>query len=94
MPVSFVVLKPNFFEKNNIIFAKIKKEIILKIVNTLGPIAKLRTIYFVKSLPKTRSGKLLRRSIQALCESRDPGDLTTLEDGNALEEIKDALDKQ
>ncbi len=36
--------------------------------------------YFVSALPKTRSGKLLRRSIQALAEGRDPGDLTTLED--------------
>ena len=38
-------------------------------------------------LPKTRSGKLLRRSIQAIAEGRDPGDLTTLEDPAAIEEI-------
>ena len=40
-------------------------------------------------LPKTRSGKTLRRSIQALAEGRDPGDLTTIEDPGALEQIKD-----
>jgi propionyl-CoA synthetase len=39
-----------------------------------------RAVRFVTVLPKTRSGKLLRRSIQALCEGRDPGDLTTIED--------------
>jgi len=39
-------------------------------------------------LPKTRSGKLLRRALQAVCEKRDPGDLTTMEDPSALEQVK------
>jgi propionyl-CoA synthetase len=45
----------------------------------------------VTLLPKTRSGKLLRRSIQALAEGRDPGDLTANEDPSALEQIRAAL---
>ena len=45
-------------------------------------------VHFVTLLPKTRSGKLLRRSIQALAEGRDPGDLTTIEDPGALEQIR------
>jgi propionyl-CoA synthetase len=45
----------------------------------------------VTLLPKTRSGKLLRRSLQALAEGRDPGDLTTIEDPASLEQIKAAL---
>ena len=48
-------------------------------------------VHFVTLLPKTRSGKLLRRSIQALAEGRDPGDLTTIEDPAALEQIRAAL---
>jgi propionyl-CoA synthetase len=48
-------------------------------------------VFFVTLLPKTRSGKVLRRSIQALCEKRDPGDLTTIEDPGALEQIRQAL---
>jgi propionyl-CoA synthetase len=48
-------------------------------------------VLFVNSLPKTRSGKLLRRSLQALAEGRDPGDLTTIEDPAALEQIRGAL---
>ena len=48
-------------------------------------------MHFVTLLPKTRSGKLLRRSIQALAEGRDPGDLTTIEDPGALEQIRAAL---
>jgi propionyl-CoA synthetase len=45
----------------------------------------------VNLLPKTRSGKLLRRSIQAICEGRDPGDLTTIEDPSSLTQIREAL---
>jgi propionyl-CoA synthetase len=57
----------------------------------LGAIARPSRVHFVSVLPKTRSGKLLRRSIQALAEGRDPGDLTTLEDAGALEQIRQAV---
>jgi propionyl-CoA synthetase len=57
----------------------------------LGAVARPARVHFVNALPKTRSGKLLRRSIQALCEGRDPGDLTTIEDPGALEQIKAAV---
>lgn len=65
------------------------KEIVVKKV---GKIARPKHIHFVDALPKTRSGKMLRRSIQALAESRDPGDLSTLEDPSALEGIKATSD--
>ena len=57
----------------------------------LGAIARPGAVHFVTLLPKTRSGKLLRRTIQALAEGRDPGDLTTIEDPAALEQIRAAL---
>lgn len=57
----------------------------------LGAVARPERIYFVTALPKTRSGKLLRRSLKALCEGRDPGDLTTIEDPTALAQIQRAL---
>jgi len=57
----------------------------------LGAVARPSRVHFVTLLPKTRSGKLLRRSIQALAEGRDPGDLTTIEDPAALEQIRDAV---
>ena len=57
----------------------------------IGAIARPAKVRFVSSLPKTRSGKTLRRSIQALCEGRDPGDLTTIEDPSALEQIRAAV---
>ncbi len=62
-----------------------------RVVEMLGGVAKPARVYIVNALPKTRSGKLLRRSLQALAESREPGDLSTLDDPNALEEIRGAL---
>jgi len=53
-----------------------------------APPARVR---FVNALPKTRSGKLLRRTIQAVCEGRDPGDLTTIEDPAALVQIVEVV---
>ncbi len=62
-----------------------------RVVELLGSIAKPARVYIVNALPKTRSGKLLRRSLQALAEDRDPGDLSTLDDPNALADVKNAL---
>jgi len=64
-----------------------------RVVEQLGGVAKPARVYVVNALPKTRSGKLLRRSLQALAESRDPGDLSTLDDPGALEEVKRALER-
>ncbi|MBA2411916.1 MAG: propionate--CoA ligase [Burkholderiaceae bacterium] len=64
----------------------------MKVVDSqLGAVARPARVHFVSVLPKTRSGKLLRRSIQALAEGREPGDLTTIEDPSALQQIKDAI---
>lgn len=73
--------------------AKLEKEIINKVQELLGAVAKPHSVHFVSSLPKTRSGKLLRRSIQALAEGRDPGDLSTLDDPNSLEEVRRAVEQ-
>jgi propionyl-CoA synthetase len=65
---------------------------VMKVVDgQLGAVARPARVHFVTALPKTRSGKLLRRSIQALCEGRDPGDLTTIEDPTALEQVRAAV---
>ncbi len=61
------------------------------VVKSLGPVARPKHVHFVNALPKTRSGKLLRRSIQALAEGRDPGDLTTLDDPASLEAVREAV---
>ncbi len=68
-----------------------EKEVMDTVDQQLGPIARPSAVHFVTLLPKTRSGKTLRRSIQALAEGRDPGDLTTIEDPGALEQVRSAL---
>ena len=70
---------------------ELEKEVMETVDRQLGAIARPKAVHFVTLLPKTRSGKTLRRAIQALAEGRDPGDLTTIEDPGALEQIRDAL---
>ncbi|WP_448098588.1 propionate--CoA ligase [Luteibacter yeojuensis] len=62
-----------------------------RVVELLGGVARPACVYVVGALPKTRSGKLLRRSLQALMQDTDPGDLSTLDDPGALEEIRQAI---
>jgi len=67
---------------------RLEGEIMKRVDADLGAVARPSRVRFVSLLPKTRSGKLLRRAIQAVCERRDPGDLTTIEDPSALQQIK------
>ncbi len=69
----------------------LEKEVMAKVDESLGAIARPARVLFITGLPKTRSGKMLRRSIQALAEGRDPGDLTTIDDPSTLAQIKEAL---
>jgi propionyl-CoA synthetase len=68
---------------------KLEGEIMKLVDGDLGAVARPARVRFVTLLPKTRSGKLLRRAIQAVCEGRDPGDLTTMDDPAALQQIRD-----
>ena len=72
---------------------KLEGEIMKMVDKDLGAVARPARVRFVTTLPKTRSGKLLRRAVQAVCEGRDPGDLTTMDDPAALQQIKDLLTK-
>ena len=70
---------------------RLEGEIMQLVDKDLGAVARPARVRFVSALPKTRSGKLLRRAIVAICEGRDPGDLTTMEDPAALQQIRDLL---
>lgn len=63
-----------------------------RVVELLGALARPGCIYVVGALPKTRSGKLLRRALQAVVEGREAGDLSTLDDPGALEGIRRAVE--
>ena len=91
VPIAFAVVK-DAARVDDVHARKIlEKQVLATVDKELGAIARPARVYFVSLLPKTRSGKLLRRSIQALAEGRDPGDLTTLDDIAALDQIRSAL---
>jgi propionyl-CoA synthetase len=71
--------------------AALEAEIMGTVDKQLGAVARPARVHLVNLLPKTRSGKLLRRAIQAVCEGRDPGDLTTIEDPASLQQIRGAV---
>jgi len=91
VPIAFCVVKDASRVADTVAAETMRREVMQTVDRELGAIARPSTVYFVALLPKTRSGKLLRRSIQALAEARDPGDLTTIEDPAALEQIRVAL---
>jgi len=67
---------------------KLEGEVMKQVDKQLGAVARPSRVFFVTALPKTRSGKLLRRALQAVAERRDPGDLTTMEDPTALQQVR------
>jgi len=91
MPMAFAVVKSAASIATPEMRLALEKEVMSQVDNSLGAIARPSRVFFLTVLPKTRSGKLLRRSIQALAEGRDPGDLTTIEDPAALEQLQKAL---
>ncbi|MDD2976519.1 propionate--CoA ligase [Aquabacterium sp.] len=71
----------------------LEAEIMHTVDQQLGAVARPARVHFVNVLPKTRSGKLLRRAIQAVCEGRDTGDLSTIEDPSALQQLQEAAQR-
>jgi propionyl-CoA synthetase len=94
IPVAFAVARDPARVASAEGIASLCREVMETVDRELGAIARPGAVHFVTMLPKTRSGKLLRRSIQALAEGRDPGDLTTIEDPGALDQIRGALGAQ
>ena len=89
--MAFVVLRDASLLDDAGTSGKLEAEIMKRVDNDLGAVARPARVRFVTVLPKTRSGKLLRRAIQAVCEGRDAGDLTTMDDPAALQQIRDRV---
>lgn len=89
--MAFAVVKDASLLTDEASRAKLEAEVMKVVDQTIGAVGRPARVRFVSVLPKTRSGKLLRRAIQAVCEGRDPGDLTTMEDPAALQLIKDLI---
>ena len=90
-PMAFAVVKDAAKIATPELRAALEAEVKKTVDSILGAIARPKHVHFVTGLPKTRSGKMLRRSIQALAEGRDPGDLTTIDDPSTLEQIRQVL---
>ncbi|KKQ68279.1 MAG: Acetyl-coenzyme A synthetase [Parcubacteria group bacterium GW2011_GWC2_39_11] len=82
VPVAFVVCKTDKYAEN------IKEEVVRQIRKEIGPIATPKEVYLVKDLPKTRSGKIMRRILRKLFTSEELGDLSALSNPESVEEIK------
>jgi propionyl-CoA synthetase len=89
--MAFAVVKDASLLTNDAALLKLEGEIMKMVDGDLGAVARPARVRFVTVLPKTRSGKVLRRAIQAVCESRDTGDLTTMDDPAALQQIRDLV---
>ena len=92
--MAFAVLKDTAALTDAAVAFKLEGEVMKLVDGQLGAVARPARVRFVTVLPKTRSGKLLRRAIQAVCEGRDAGDLTTMEDPAALQQIRDLVAAQ
>jgi len=82
--IVFAILKQNAKKNHD----KLRSELIEIIRNEIGPIAIPQQIHFVTKLPKTRSGKIMRRLLKAIAKNEKIGDISTLEDGAAVDEIQ------
>jgi propionyl-CoA synthetase len=89
--MAFAVVKDASLLHDEASRLKLEGEVMKLVDQQLGAVARPSRVRFVTVLPKTRSGKLLRRVIQAVCEGRDAGDLTTMDDPAALQQIKDLV---
>lgn len=85
VPVIFVVYKGEKGEQD------IKAEIIDLVKKEIGPIALPKEIYFAKDLPKTRSGKIMRRILRKLFSDEDLGDLSTLANPESVDSLKELI---
>ncbi len=88
VPVAFVVLKEGYEPSESL-----RQEIAGKVIERIGKIAVPKRIIFVSKLPKTRSGKIMRRLLRAVITNRELGDVSTLEDSASVEEVKRAYEE-
>lgn len=87
VPIAYVVPKADAASQG-----QLSDELKMWVKQTVGPIAQPRHVFIVSKLPKTRSGKIMRRLLRAIAMNQPLGDITTLEDEAAVEEVKEAYE--
>ena len=86
VPVIYVSLKPGIEPSR-----ELSEKVRANVARELGPIARPKEVYIVPDLPKTRSGKIMRRILVAISESKDYGDVTTLANAEVVEKIRELV---
>ncbi len=89
--MAFAVIKDTSLAETDADKRTLEAQVMKLVDEQLGAVARPARVRFVTLLPKTRSGKLLRRAIQAVCEGRDTGDLATMDDPAALQQVRDVI---
>ncbi len=82
---AFVVVRPGFTPGE-----ELERELRDTVRRELGPVAVIGEVNFVAALPKTRSGKIMRRVLRAIALGEEPGDISTIEDEASVEEVREA----
>ena len=88
VPYAFVILKQGYTPG-----PQLTQELVKTVREKVGPIATVDKIFFITKLPKTRSGKIMRRIIRAVATNAEIGDITTLEDEASVDEIRKAVEE-
>ena len=91
LPMAFAVVKSPALIATSEAREQLEKDVMAKVDELLGSIGRPCHVHFVAQLPKTRSGKVLRRSIKAIAEGHDPGDLTSLDDPAGIQQVEMAV---
>ena len=87
VPIAFVVLKKNVPSE------QLEHDLIGLVITAIGPTAKPKKILFVDDLPKTRSGKIMRRLMRKMLAKKDVGNTTTLQNPECVEAVKKIVDE-
>jgi acetyl-CoA synthetase len=82
---AFIVLRQGFSPSEDL-----RRQILETVRQELGPVAVIGDLRFVAALPKTRSGKIMRRVLKAVATETEPGDISTIEDAGSVEEVRQA----
>jgi acetyl-CoA synthetase len=82
---AFIALNQGFYPSDDL-----QKELRITVREELGPVAVIGEINFINSLPKTRSGKIMRRVLKAIVLGKEPGDITTIEEAGSVEDARRA----
>jgi acetyl-CoA synthetase len=85
---AFIVLRQGYTPS-----PQLRQELLDTVRSELGPVVVIGELYFLSTLPKTRSGKIMRRVFKAITQGRDPGDVSTIEEEGSVDEARQAWEK-